>query len=198
MHDAPATRRSRPASQKVYADAVLNVLDPKRNLIRFRIFREDCVVYEGNYLKDLSILGRDLSKVAVFSCTAPRLPPYSLHAPVPPGQGTAPTRIPLFLPLSPTSLLLPLVTPEFSCPLQTIIVDNSPQAFGFQLDNGVPIETWFWEPNDRELTGLLPFLQEAATVPDVRVLTRRRFGLRDKVDQATDPSAAVRTPAKAG
>jgi|EP00670_Eutreptiella_braarudii_P005931 CTD small phosphatase-like protein 2 len=114
------------ASQRVYANKLLDILDPLHEAIHHRVFRDDCTNVEGNYLKDLTVLGRDLDK--------------------------------------------------------TLIVDNSPQAFAFQLDNGVPILSWFERKSDRELFKIIPLLEQMRTAPQVQPILREKFQLYQKVE----------------
>jgi len=52
------------ASLAKYADPLLDLLDPQK-LVRIRLFRDSCCPYEGNYVKDLSRLGRKLEDTII-------------------------------------------------------------------------------------------------------------------------------------
>ncbi|XP_025934046.1 carboxy-terminal domain RNA polymerase II polypeptide A small phosphatase 2 [Apteryx rowi] len=53
------------ASLAKYADPVTDLLD-QRGVFRARLFRESCVFHQGCYVKDLSLLGRDLHKTLIL------------------------------------------------------------------------------------------------------------------------------------
>jgi len=53
------------ASLGKYADPVTDLLD-KWGVFRARLFRESCVFHHGNYVKDLSRLGRDLKHIVIL------------------------------------------------------------------------------------------------------------------------------------
>jgi CTD small phosphatase-like protein 2 len=60
------------ASVKLYGEHVLKVLDnagSKKNpsyRLRYKFYRDSCTKIKGNYVKDLRLLGRDLSQVVII------------------------------------------------------------------------------------------------------------------------------------
>ncbi|OEL34873.1 CTD small phosphatase-like protein 2 [Dichanthelium oligosanthes] len=113
------------ASQRIYAEQLIDRIDPDGKYISRRIYRESCLFSDGCYTKDLTILGVDLAKVA--------------------------------------------------------IIDNTPQVFQLQVDNGIPIKSWFDDPSDQELVELLPFLESLMDAEDVRPIISKTF--HDKLEQ---------------
>lgn len=53
------------ASLAKYADPVADLLD-KKKVFHGRLFREACVYYDGNYIKDLDRLGRNVDNVIII------------------------------------------------------------------------------------------------------------------------------------
>ncbi|KAL2930743.1 CTD small phosphatase-like protein 2 [Bienertia sinuspersici] len=49
----------------IYAEQLLDILDPDGKLISGRAYRESCIFSDGSYTKDLTVLGLDLAKVLI-------------------------------------------------------------------------------------------------------------------------------------
>ena len=45
------------------------VVDPKRQFIKHRFYRDSCLFAEETYIKDLNILGRDIGKILIVDNT---------------------------------------------------------------------------------------------------------------------------------
>lgn len=62
-----------------------------------------------------------------------------------------------------------------------VLVDNTPYAFGANIENGVPVHSFTNDQSDCELEYLQGYLEEMAKVEDVREFNRQRLGLRRMV-----------------
>ena len=122
------------ASPSLYGNKVIDMIDPGQSLVSHRLFRNDCYYHQvtliltislqdqslqGRYVKDLEVLGRDLSKVAM--------------------------------------------------------IDNSVEAMGFQLENGILIDDFYSDPEDRGLVECLQFLEIMEKMRDCREAVQKYY-----------------------
>lgn len=105
-------------AKKEYAEKILDILDPQRKLFRHRLYQDDCACVLGHYIKDLSILGRDLKK--------------------------------------------------------TVVLDNAPHTYPYNLLNTIPIKSWSGESDDRELQKLIPYMEKLSAAEDFREVLKKR------------------------
>merc|ERR1719369_75689 len=66
------------ASPTRYAHRVIDCLDPEHQYFDHRLYRHHCHLHQGNYVKDLSALGRELSTVVIID-NAVEAMGYQLH-----------------------------------------------------------------------------------------------------------------------
>jgi len=182
------------ASQKVYADVLLDLLDPEHKYIEHRLFREACLfvqvcvwaVGRGRdkaFLLPRSVLPPDRPVLHFFPCPGQLSEgphgPRERH-----DEGAWPV---VYLATSrrltppPFPLLSRLVGPF----VQSVLVDNSPHAYGYDIDNGIPIESWFDDESDTELLKLIGFLRNVVDADDVRPIVREHFKSYELVKNAT-------------
>lgn len=115
------------ASQQCYADRILDILDSENHLISHRLYRDDCLFINNNYIKDLNVLNRDLSK--------------------------------------------------------TVIVDNYISCFGYHIENGIPIISWFDDKSDHELYNLSTVLLSFLSKEDIRPSIEELFHLKKTLSE---------------
>jgi len=65
----------------------------------------------------------------------------------------------------------------------TIIVDNLVHSFGFQIQNGIPILSWYDDKEDMELLYMMEYLREISTAEDVRIFNNDRLKLQKLVHE---------------
>lgn len=132
------------ASHPCYANVVLDYLDPKKELIHHRFFRDSCINMAGVYIKDLRIFAnRNLKDL--------------------------------------------------------VIVDNATYSFAYQIDNGIPIVSWYDDPYDKELYSLMDYVKTLAVANDVREVNSHTFHLSTFYEDYMDefiPSGSPRIQRK--
>lgn len=146
-----------------YADPVSDLLD-KWGAFRCRLFRESCVFHRGNYVKDLSRLGRDLNKVIIVDNSPAS---YVFH----PDNAVSTFRD------TSSALVSCLIhsTKRYGRPFSPF---HKSKVLKWLLTVcvfvQVPVASWFDDMSDTELLDLIPFFERLSRVDSVYTVLKHQ------------------------
>jgi len=156
------------AAMEIYANPVLDVLDPMNNMLQQRFYRESCIVDEemGVYVKDLEvILGQENGPKGRRSA-----PSYSNQQQQQQQQPTT---------SSSSSSSLDKIFNE----RRVVLVDNNPLSFLANPSNGILVSNFYDDPHDETLPAVLDLLHQLDQEEDVRPTLDNMFGLKEALGE---------------
>lgn len=142
----------------------------KWGAFRSRLFREACVFHKGNYVKDLSRLGRDLNKVIILDNSPAS---YIFH------PENAVGHLDFFVQHTQTLLFT-----EKSYISIWVFGAGGGSGLSKRISNPticyfcphlqVPVASWFNDMSDTELLDLIPFFERLSKVDDIYDILRHQ------------------------
>jgi CTD small phosphatase-like protein 2 len=135
------------ASHPSYAHQLLDLIDPGKRFLKYRLTREACALYTGAPLSPSATPSKGNSAEGAEGQDLGTIGDQrNLHSGV--------------------------LIKDLRCLgrdlRQVVLVDNNPWSFLFQPYNGIPIASWVGDRDDRMLDSLLQFLIEISKTDDVR------------------------------
>ena len=58
-----------------YADSVLKFIDTKK-LFKQKFYRENCIIFNGQYVKDLTVINKNLKNIILLDVSLIRIPSH--------------------------------------------------------------------------------------------------------------------------
>jgi CTD small phosphatase-like protein 2 len=140
------------AAMKVYAEPLLNELDPKGDMFRGRFYRDHCLFHPelGVYAKDLCDV---LQKRKLMINEADGFDSSNCEE----CEHSCDER-------------------------RIVLVDNNPLSFLPNPSNGILVSSFYDDPKDDTLEAVMELLHELEDVEDVRPVLHERFGLKDALN----------------
>lgn len=156
------------AAMKVYAEPILDYLDPQGDRFAKRWYRESCDLDKnmGAYVKNLASLPLQRGSSSSSSSSKNNGSPKAgmtydeyITAQVQQQAGSAPQD-------------------KNSHLRRVVLVDNNPLSFVANPTNGILVSSFYNDPSDKTLPAVLDLLKELDPLDDVRPTLDARFGLK--------------------